>query len=176
MLYPFNILELGYICGLREEKHDIGQEFEVDSGWVLKKFESKSIRSFVDDLGLSIHTGAIFLSCAKECAWHIDRFKYHRLMHRILIPKSDNFSWFFLNRDGKEIETKPTAFKAYLFNNMVPHRFASTDKNIREVIYLDVFDPAIKSFIDNCYGDNREFNKSLSLLNADINERIRGDT
>jgi hypothetical protein len=129
--------------------------------WVLKEIKSDIIDSFLKTHipHLKIFNNKIYLSEGINSNFHIDRFYSHHLLHRVLIPLQDHFEyeWIF---NEKKVVYRPVAGEAILFNNMLPHRFVSEKNEVRQVVYLDLFDPLVEAIIPTLKG-NYSFENGL---------------
>ncbi len=139
--------------------------------WFLQEIESDMLSHFVKHNfnHLEVFGEKFFISTGTSSNFHIDRFEYFHLTHRILIPLDQNFHYEWII-DYKKISFQPEIGQVLLMNNMIPHRFVSNNleqPEKRDVIYFDLIDPAIKhhvnSFKKNYSSKNAELDKVFSL-------------
>lgn len=134
--------------------------------WVLQEIESDLLKNFVSEKfkNLEVLGNKFFISSGSYSNFHLDRFEYFHLTHRVLIPLDQNFHYEWVV-DGKVFSYQPEAGQVLLMNNMVPHRFVSNlqQPTTREVVYFDLIDPAIKHHIKN-------FDKNYSYENGELDK------
>lgn len=166
MNYPFlyKILTQLDIHLLTEDLQRLPTKYNVWGNWALQQIESKLIRDYlVDNFPyLEIYKNLIFISQGTESNFHIDRFHYHHLLHRLLIPLDDHFHYEWIKNEKTETY-QPKVGEVILFNNMIPHRFISNIKTekLREVIYIDLVDPQILPYFSF-------FSANYSLENGEL--------
>lgn len=164
MNYPFLYQVIGSL-NLDEIKTDLvytQEKISVWDDWQLRKIESEKFRKFLSEKipHLKIFKDTLFISEGTESNFHIDRYRAHHLLHRILMPLSNNFIYEWIQND-KVISHRPQPGEVLLFNNMLPHRFVSDAKEFREVIYLDMFDPLTEEILNTVRGNYSEYNAAL---------------
>lgn len=164
MNYPFLYQVIGSL-NVDEIKKDIvyfQEKISVWDDWQLRKIESEKFRNFLNEKmpHLKIFKDTLFVSEGAESNFHIDRYRAHHLLHRILMPLTQNFSYQWIQNE-KLISYQPKAGEILLFNNMLPHRFISNDSNLRQVIYLDLYDPLAEEILDSTKGNYSEQNALL---------------
>lgn len=161
MLYPFYCQALKEFETIDVQLSDT-EPFRVWDDWSLKEIKSESITSWIGSLPeIELHTGKMYVSSGTTCNLHIDRLHRHMILHRVVVPLSEDFvyEWFDKTEDGGYKlchSIRPVPNTAYLFNNMVPHRFVQdqeSPRGPRKAIYLDLVDKKLRSymslFVDN---------------------------
>lgn len=139
------------------EKHSVWQD------WSLLCVESDFVRNYLSEKfsHLKVFENKLFISSGTQSNFHLDRFHIHHILHRILIPLNDNFHYEWAV--GGNIKTFcPQLGDVIIFNNMVPHRFVSKDKENREVIYIDLYDPLVQGHFEHFKGNYSSENAILA--------------
>ena len=164
MNYPFLYQVIDNLSVDEIKKNIIYSEEKIDvwDSWKLRKVESTKFRDFLNKKipHLKIFQNTLYISEGIESNFHIDRYYAHHLMHRILMPLNQNFSYQWIQNE-KVVSYEPKAGEVLLFNNMLPHRFVSKDGQFREVIYLDLFDPLTEEMLNSTKGNYSEQNALL---------------
>ncbi|MFZ3229626.1 MAG: hypothetical protein WA160_05445 [Pseudobdellovibrio sp.] len=172
MNYPFlyKIINQLDAATLRINLSEKESSYCVWNDWVLVEIQSLLIENYVADnfSNLKLFSNKIYISRGKSSNFHIDRFHYHHLLHRILIPLDDHFQYEWIVND-KIVSYQPKLGQVILFNNMIPHRFISNNQQealSRDVIYFDLIDPAVESYL-------KFFNGNNSLENGQIDKKYK---
>ncbi len=120
--------------------------FNIYKNWNLRKIQSSIVSEFIINNypHLKLFKDSIYLSEGTSSEFHTDQFYTHHLLHRVLIPLDINFKYEWV-LNNKVITYQPSAGEVLLFNNMVQHRFVSTDDKPRRVVYFELIDPLIES-------------------------------
>lgn len=131
--------------------------------WVLKEISSHIVETFLKTRisHLKVFNKTIYLSEGVSSHFHIDRYHSHHLLHRLLIPLQDNFKYEWMVNENK-IAYQPVAGEAILFNNMLPHRFVSEKNELRQVIYIDLYDPLVENYLETFKGNYSQINATLT--------------
>lgn len=136
--------------------------------WTLQEIDSDLLNNFVSEKfsHLEVFGNKFFISSGTYSNFHLDRFEYFHLTHRVLIPIDQNFHYEWIV-DGKTVTYQPEAGQVILMNNMVPHRFVSNlpQPAARDVVYFDLIDPAIKHHV-------KEFDKNYSYENGELDRTL----
>lgn len=156
MNYPFLYQRLD-VLNVNDIKKNLvvsDEKTPVWDDWQLLTVESSIIREFLIKKypHLKIFRGSIYISEGTQSNFHIDRFHIYHLLHRILIPLHDNYTYEWIV-DEKIVSYKPELGEVLLFNNMVPHRFISSNNEKREAIYLDLYDPLVEAILADLKGN-----------------------
>lgn len=164
MNYPFLHQTLGKlnIEDIRKNLIYTNEEVPVWDDWKLLTIDSVLIRQYLSEKipHLRLFRDKIFISAGTNSHFHLDRFHIHHLLHRILIPLDAHYYYEWIAND-KTVKYQPQPGEVILFNNMVPHRFVSTNNMSREVVYLDLFDPLVENAFDSFKGNYSEENGRL---------------
>lgn len=139
-----------------------GESNTVWDDWKLLTAESSVVREWVaiNFPHLKLFKNLLFVSDGTQSNFHIDRFQVYHLLHRILIPLDDNYSYeWILNEKVHSYE--PKIGEALLFNNMVPHRFVSKNNKKRQSVYLDLYDPLTEKLLTDLKGNYSQENAFL---------------
>lgn len=150
MLYPFTHKIIGKFDNLIYQTHtelEINPSLNPDAiSWRTFPITCTQISDWAATFENLTITN-ISITIGFECPWHIDLSKY-KLAHRILIPVTDNFIWEFELDNGSIEQVIPVENNIYLFNNMIQHRFISTDQHKRATIRGDFYDSRIINRIE----------------------------
>jgi hypothetical protein len=161
MNYPFlyKILDTLSINEIKKNLVYTEEKINVWDTWQLRKVESPLFRQFLSEKmpHLKIFQDTIYISEGTESNFHIDRYRAYHLLHRVLMPLNQNFSYQWIQNE-KVVSYEPKAGEVLLFNNMLPHRFVSNGGEFREVIYLDLFDPLTEDLLGSTKGNYSEQN------------------
>lgn len=168
MNYPFLYQIVGKLNAehIRSQLTLVGEKHTVWDDWTLQEVQSKELEKILLQLfpNLEIFHNKMYISAGVDCNFHIDRFEQFHLLHRILIPLDSNYHYEW-DLKGQIIRYQPTAGEVIVFNNMIPHRFAtdvSGNNNRREVIYVDLIDPLALKFMKHFDGNYSELNGHLA--------------
>lgn len=168
MNYPFLYQVLSHVdaAQLKTSIVKTATTHVVWDDWVLQEIESDFLNKFIKEQfkNLEVFGGKLFISQGTYSNFHLDRFEYFHLTHRILIPLDDNFHYEWIVGE-KKISYQPEIGQVLLINNMVPHRFVSNSEQAisRQVVYFDLIDPALKSHVPN-------FTKNYSSENGELDK------
>lgn len=161
MNYPFLYIALGNLDveKLRKSLVFSGEKTTVWDDWQLLSVESGLVREFLKSQfpHLKIFRNTLFVSQGTQSNFHIDRFHVYHLLHRILIPLDQDYRYEWVLNE-KLNSYQPKAGEVLLFNNMIPHRFASDNGKMREVVYLDLYDPLTEARLDEIKGNYSQEN------------------
>ena len=160
MIYPFFYQILAQVDVLEIKANLIkkNRTHTVWDDWTLEEVDSPLLRELVEEkfYGLSIFADKIFISHGTNSNFHIDRFHYYHLTHRILIPLDDYFHYEWIAKD--RVHTfQPQVGQVILLNNMIPHRFVShedANDRVRAVIYFDLINPFLENHLQFFGGNN----------------------
>lgn len=171
MNYPFLYKVLGNlnIENLRKNLIFSGETTNVWDDWQLLSIESSQVREFlhIQFPHLKIFKDTLYVSQGTQSNFHIDRFHVYHLLHRILIPLDQEYRYEWILND-KLNSYQPKAGEVLLFNNMVPHRFASQSGKKREAVYLDLYDPLVESRLDELKGNYSHENALLEKKHSGL--------
>ncbi len=171
MNYPFlyQVYDQINIQDLKQKINPTPKVIPVWDDWFLQEIESEYLSDYVQRKfpHLELFMGKFFLSIGTNSNWHIDRYHYFHLTHRILIPFEETFhyEWYVKNEYH---QFQPRAGQVILMNNMIPHRFVLNKNSLerRQVVYFDLIDPALKGHLKYFDGDN-------SIENGVINQTLK---
>ena len=158
MIYPFLYQILGAFDADTLKKDVVRNEktYKVWEDWNLEEADSQLIRSYLhaNYPHMNIMFDRFFISRGNKSNFHVDRFHYFHLSHRILIPFDDSFHYEWIVNE-EVVRMYPKAGQIILFNNMIPHRFVTDviSENVREVVYLDLIHPDLEPFIKKMDGN-----------------------
>ena len=167
MNYPFLYQVVGQLNAeqIRSQLTLIGEKHIVWDEWTLQQVKSKELEYIFSQLfpNLEVFQSKMYVSSGAECNFHIDRFEQFHLLHRVLIPLDSNYHYEW-DLNGQIIRYQPKPGEVIVFNNMIPHRFATDlpDQNRREVIYVDLIDPLALKFMKHFDGNYSELNGYLA--------------
>lgn len=171
MLYPFNfsVVDQLNISDFKDELQTRGPKIVVWDDWTLERVESSFLANYFQKNfpEFEIVQNCIFISAATQSNFHIDRYEYFRIFHRVLIPLDEHYVYEWIDQEGERKFFRPKIGQVILFNNMIPHRFKPTESNSykrREVVYLDLVDPKLKKFVDQMKCSNSEKNGLLEKI------------
>lgn len=164
MNYPFLFKVLGYLDveKLRKSLVFSGEKTTVWDDWQLLTVDSELVRQFIQSQfpHLKIFRNTLYVSQGTQSNFHLDRFHVYHLLHRILIPLDQDYRYDWILNE-KLNSFQPKAGEVLLFNNMVPHRFASDTGKKRESVYLDLYDPLNETRLGELKGNYSQENAIL---------------
>ena len=169
MIYPF-LYQVIKNLDSHELKNSIfktGKTHEVWNDWILQEVESAVLRSYIETEHPSLRLlfNRFFISKATMSNFHIDRFHYFHLSHRILIPFDNSFHYEWIV-NNEIVKFFPEPGQVILFNNMIPHRFV-VDKpgaEAREALYFDLIHPDMEPLVKTLEGTYSKENEILEKM------------
>lgn len=169
MNYPFThqVIDKIDISDILSDLSRTDKRYDVWGDWHLQVISSDQLREWLEKRfpTLKIYNNTLFISSGRDSNFHIDRFEYHHLLHRIIIPLDSHFRYEWMV-DSKRVSFQPESGDVILFNNMIPHRFITNpgSKARREVVYLDLIDEKLFPFIQHFQGNYSQHNGRLAEL------------
>lgn len=137
MIYPFTYKIIGK---LDEINYKLIPNMEPRLipyvNWVTMPIESSEVSNWASQFR-DMEIGPLSLSVGSSIPFHIDEGDYPAgIMHRVLIPLTDNFVWEWILKDGTVESVKGEINHIYIFNNMIQHRFACNEKRMCIIVNM----------------------------------------